>query len=178
MAVPKLIRQSASRSVAVMLTGVVLIAVAGCGGGPTSGAPMPATPDASQHGPDASQGGSDESDAPQRGSNGPATPAPTPTETPGLSRTEPPTLPRPGTPPKTPSDLITGDWLVGTVTRGGTGPCYGLVTDDGTEHALYGDDGTTLTQHTRIRAKVAPLRIRIYCGPGQHWQLIRAEVIR
>ncbi|MFV2012411.1 MULTISPECIES: hypothetical protein [unclassified Micromonospora] len=161
MAVPKLIRQSASRAVAAMLTGVVLIAVAGCGGGPTSGAPMPATPDASQS-----------------GSDGAAKPTPTPTETPGLSRTEPPTLPRPGTPPKTPSDLITGDWLVGTVTRGGTGPCYGLVTDDGTEHALYGDDGTTLTQHTRIRVKVAPLRIRIHCGPGQHWQLIRTEVIR
>jgi|GEM_PF-1655327 len=150
---------------------------------------MPATPDASQSGsggpdashtgsggPDASHTGSGGPDASHTGSDGPATP--TPTETPGLSRTEPPTLPRPGTPPKTPSDLITGDWLVGTVTRGGTGPCYGLVTDDGTEHALYGDDGTTLTQHTRIRAKVAPLRIRIYCGPGQHWQLIRAEVIR
>ncbi|MFV2088784.1 hypothetical protein [Micromonospora sp. LOL_021] len=139
---------------------------------------MPVAPDPSQHEPDASQSGSDSPATPTPTATPTATATPAPTETPGLSRTELPTLPRPGTPPKTPSDLITGDWLVGTVTRGGTGPCYGLVTDDGTEHALYGDDGTALTLHTRIRAKVAPLRIRIHCGPGQHWQLIRAEVIR
>ncbi|MFY1635657.1 hypothetical protein ACN27F_20680 [Solwaraspora sp. WMMB335] len=95
-----------------------------------------------------------------------------------MSSTDLPLLPRPSTPPKTPSDLITGDWLVGTVTRGGTGPCYGLITDDGVEHALHSTDGTELTRHTRIRVKVAPLRIRIHCGPGAHWQMLRAELIR
>lgn len=100
------------------------------------------------------------------------------TQPPGLSQTVPPTLPRPGTPPKTPSDLITGDWLVGTVTRGGTGPCYGLITDDGVEHSLYSDDPVELTRHSRIRVRVAPLHVRIHCGPGQPWRLVRAELIR
>lgn len=95
-----------------------------------------------------------------------------------LSRTDPPVPTRPGTPPSTPSDLITGDWLVGTVTTGGTGPCYGLVTDDGVEHALYGDAGAPLVRHTRIRVKVEPLDVRISCGPGQSWRLVHAELLR
>ncbi|MDG4763373.1 hypothetical protein O7632_04510 [Solwaraspora sp. WMMD406] len=95
-----------------------------------------------------------------------------------MSSTELPVSPRPRTPPKTPSDLITGDWLVGTVTRGGSGPCYGLITDDGVEHALYGTDSAELVEHTRIRVRVAPLELRISCGPGQHWRIVQAELIR
>ncbi|MFY1697327.1 MULTISPECIES: hypothetical protein [unclassified Solwaraspora] len=113
----------------------------------------------------------------------PTEPGETPTRSadptgPPLSRTDPPVPTRPGTPPSTPSDLITGDWLVGTVTTGGTGPCYGLVTDDGVEHALYGDAGAPLVRHTRIRVKVEPLDVRISCGPGQSWRLVRAELLR
>src|SRR5689334_13096155 len=43
-----------------------------------------------------------------------------------------PTGPAPSKPagiPKTPTDLLPSPgWIEGTVTRGGTGPCYGLIT--------------------------------------------------
>ena len=44
---------------------------------------------------------------------------------------------RPPEPPKTPSDLVPHDVVAGRVTRGGSGPCYGLVTEDGTEYAMH-----------------------------------------
>src|SRR5690349_7245222 len=50
---------------------------------------------------------------------------------------------RPSGPPREPTDndKPTG-WIVGTVTAGGTGPCYGLVTDDGIKYALHSTAGT------------------------------------
>lgn len=101
-----------------------------------------------------------------------------PRDLPVLSRTEPPVLPRPDSPPQKPSDLISGDGLVGTVTQGGTGPCYSLVTDDGAEHTLYSGDGVELATHSRVRVWVVPLDVRISCGPGQPWRMVRAELIR
>ena len=101
-----------------------------------------------------------------------------PRDLPVLSRTDPPVPPRPDSPPRKPTDLISGDGLVGTVTEGGTGPCYSLVTDDGAEHTLYSGDGVELVTHSRIRVWVVPLDVRIGCGPGQPWRMVRAELIR
>ncbi|HEY0697256.1 MAG TPA: hypothetical protein VGD43_05545 [Micromonospora sp.] len=95
----------------------------------------------------------------------------------GLSRSRPPVLPPPSGPPKTPSDLVTSDWIVGTVTTDGSGPCHGLVTDDGREYAMHSTAGITLRRNTRIRVQVTPSRLRIDCGPGQQVTLVRAEVL-
>jgi len=89
------------------------------------------------------------------------------------STTPPPGLPRPSSPPKNPTDLTSPGWVGGTVTTGGTGPCYGLVTDDGEAYALYSDQGWTLVEGTRIRALVEPNPLRIYCGPGRHVRLVK-----
>jgi hypothetical protein len=71
------------------------------------------------------------------------------------------------TPPSDPTDEIKPtEVVVGTVNRGGTGPCYGLVTDDGVQYALYEDKGRALTTGLRIEAATAPTKLRIDCGAG------------
>ena len=84
------------------------------------------------------------------------------------SPTEPPTKP-PTSDSIPPSDLLEGLWVLGTVTRGGSGPCYGLRTDDGTELALSGSTAGTLEPGDRIRAlvRLPAERHVIDCGPGE-----------
>ncbi|RSM48878.1 hypothetical protein DMB66_45705 [Actinoplanes sp. ATCC 53533] len=69
--------------------------------------------------------------------------------------------------PKTPTDTIPSPgWTEGTITRGGSGPCYGLVTFDGVAYAIYSDAGTTLAKGDHIRAELTPAKLRIDCGAG------------
>jgi hypothetical protein len=117
---------------------------------------------------------SDEATPTGSGPPSPATPADS--TAPPLSSKVPPTM-KPPKPPKTPSDLVPHDLVVGRVTRGGTGPCYGLVTDEGTEYALHSTAGITLKAGTWVRVRYAPLKIRIYCGPGRHVRMLEATVI-
>ena len=117
--------------------------------------------------------------------NAPTSPAaptsPTgPTEspaTPPLSSTELPTMSRPAKPPKTPTDLVPHDIVAGRVIRGGSGPCYQLLTDDDTQYALHSTAGITLTEGTYVRIRFAPLKIKVYCGPGRHVALLEATVL-
>jgi hypothetical protein len=69
--------------------------------------------------------------------------------------------------PKTPTDIVhTAGLVEGTVTRGGTGPCYGLVTFDGVAYAMYSDSGVKLVEGDHIRARLTPAKLRIFCGEG------------
>ena len=69
--------------------------------------------------------------------------------------------------PKTPTDNIPSPgWTEGTITRGGSGPCYGLVTFDGVAYAMYSDAGTALAKGDHIRAELTPAKLRIDCGAG------------
>jgi len=110
------------------------------------------------------------------GSGPPSSPDADPSGTPPLSSTPPPTLRPASKPPKTPSDQQP-DWIAGRVTRGGSGPCYGLETDDGTRYAMYSADGFTLDEGSVVRVRVAPLLLRIYCGPGQHVRIVELETV-
>jgi len=85
------------------------------------------------------------------------------------SRTTRPPTPRGGSkPPKTPTDIVrTSGWIEGIVTRGGDGPCYGMIAFDGVEYALYTDDGDRLEKEDHIRVRVTPNRLRIQCGAGE-----------
>ncbi|WP_328422675.1 hypothetical protein OG470_09165 [Micromonospora sp. NBC_00389] len=85
---------------------------------------------------------------------------------PPLSATEPPTMRPPVAKPSPPSDLRQNDLVSGTVTRGGTGPCYGLVAEDGTEYALHGPDAGELRTGSFVTLRIAAARARISCGPG------------
>ena len=78
-----------------------------------------------------------------------------------------PTLSPPTGPPSRPTDDI--EWsevVVGTINRGGEGPCYGLVTDDGIQYALHEAKGRTLTRGMRVRVAATASRLDIACGTG------------
>ncbi|SCG63167.1 hypothetical protein [Micromonospora coxensis] len=83
-----------------------------------------------------------------------------------LSATELPTLPPTPTLPKTPTDSRRTDVLAGRIVRGGDGPCYGLVTDDGREYALYGAGMGTYGTGTTVKVTISSAVPRIDCGPG------------
>jgi hypothetical protein len=94
-----------------------------------------------------------------------------------LSPVPPPTLPPPTLrPPKTgptlPTDRMPRDVLAGRVAKGGSGPCYAVVTDDNRRYALHSTAGLVLEEGTYIRAKVGPLTAKIDCGEGTPLALI------
>ena len=80
-------------------------------------------------------------------------------------------------PPKTPTDLVPSDVAAGRVTRGGSGPCYGLVTDDQVEYALHSTAGVTLTEGTYVRIRFTPLNLDVDCGPGRPVTLLTVTVL-
>ncbi|HET6530273.1 MAG TPA: hypothetical protein VFH03_06600 [Actinoplanes sp.] len=93
---------------------------------------------------------------------------------PPLSSTDLPTMRPPAKPPKTPTDLVPHDVAAGRVTRGGSGPCYGLTTDDGTEYALHSTAGISLVEGWYVRIRFAPRTTAVDCGPGRPVTLLEA----
>ncbi|MEV6797153.1 hypothetical protein AB0M91_02260 [Micromonospora rifamycinica] len=83
-----------------------------------------------------------------------------------LSAAVPPAPRRPTAPPRHPTDRRRPDLIAGRITRGGDGPCYGLVTDDGREYALHGPGMGTFPTGTTVRVTVGPADPRATCGPG------------
>ncbi len=137
-----------------------LLATAGCAGNggsvpderqppapPVS--PGPATPPASG------------ADAPA--ASGAGTPADRPTP---LSATELPTLRRPAGPPKKPTDNRPGGVVGGWITRGGSGPCYGLMDENGKEYAVYGPDAGELRKGEFVTLRLTSRDRSVDCGPG------------
>jgi hypothetical protein len=90
-----------------------------------------------------------------------------------------PTITLTDKPPKEPTDKqpSTG-WVAGMVTRGGTGPCYGLIADDGNRYALYSTAGIDLKQGDRVKVQLEASPLRIYCGPGDLMAMTDAETIK
>jgi len=83
---------------------------------------------------------------------------------------------RPTGPPDNPTDQLKPiGWVVGTVTSGGSGPCYGLTADGGTRYALHSTAGITLVKGARVQVLVKPALVRIYCGPGKLVELAAAR---
>jgi hypothetical protein len=66
-----------------------------------------------------------------------------------------------------PSDLITGFWVLGTLTRSGPGTCYGLTVDDGRQLAVSGATIGGLSAGDRVKARVMATEQPIDCGPGE-----------
>jgi hypothetical protein len=113
-------------------------------------------------------------------SPGGAPPVDTPTTAPSSpSVAQPlPTLTRPSGPPDSPTDLIKKTGIVvGLVTRGGSGPCYGVQTDDGTQYALHSSAGHDLPRGKYVRVLTKPSLLRIDCGPGRLVEIVRVESI-
>jgi hypothetical protein len=121
-------------------------------------------------------------------STAPASPSVAPSASPSAAPTGPfnsvPTGPPPGAKrpsgiPKTPTDVVRSPgWTEGWVTRGGTGPCYGLVDIDGKPYAVYSDAGTALKKGEYVRVRLTPARLRIDCGSGTPVQMLAVEHVR
>lgn len=94
-----------------------------------------------------------------------------------LSATPPPARRRPTAPPRHPTDQRRPDLLAGRITRGGDGPCYGLVTDDGREYALHGTGMGTFATGTTVLVTVGPADPAATCGPGTPVGIVRISVV-
>ncbi|WP_234038832.1 hypothetical protein [Micromonospora coerulea] len=109
-----------------------------------------------------------------------ATPAGTPAATPvapagrpaTISATVPPALGRPAGPPRKPTDNRPTDLIAGRITRGGTGPCYGLVDENGREYALHGPEAGELRVGSFVTLRVAPPTSSFDCGPGTPMRIV------
>ncbi|MCO1595556.1 hypothetical protein M8C17_10300 [Micromonospora sp. RHAY321] len=98
---------------------------------------------------------------------GPSDPTPSsPAGRPSRAQTPLPTLGPPTGPPRNPTDARKANVLAGRITRGGDGPCYGLVTDDGRQYALHGTGMGTFAVGTTVRVTVGPADRTVDCGPG------------
>jgi hypothetical protein len=81
----------------------------------------------------------------------------------------------PPKPPKVPSDLQGAAFRTGTVTIGGAGPCYGFLTEDGAELALYSEAGLVLIEGQTITVQVSPAAFTADCGPGLLMRLLSVK---
>lgn len=97
---------------------------------------------------------------------------------PSLSDTRPPTMRPPGKPPQEPSDRIPPDVIGGHISRGGSGPCYGVITDDGVEYSLYGRNAGTFAVGARVTVTIAPLLLKIGCGTGKPASIVEIIELR
>jgi hypothetical protein len=116
--------------------------------------------------------------APDRQESASATPN---ASRPGDSRTPPPSLPPPSPPGSgkvsPPTDPQPTGIVVGRIVRGGSGPCYGVETDDGKLYAVYSTQASDLAVGTTVRVKTAPLLLKIYCGEGEHVLGVSVEIV-
>jgi hypothetical protein len=69
-------------------------------------------------------------------------------------------------------------WLQATVSRGGSGPCYGVVTATGVGYALYSTQGFRLATGDRVRVRIIPGAIPVNCGSGRPARLERLLLAR
>ena len=81
-------------------------------------------------------------------------------------------------PPKGFTDQRPGNELYGRVTRGGSGPCYGLVTESGQEYALHSTEGVQLKTGTWVRVRYTTQRARIDCGAGTPVSMVAVEQVK
>jgi hypothetical protein len=112
-------------------------------------------------------------------------PIETPVSSPSISSPSAPPAPAVGPatkpaakPGKDPTDRIkSSNVIAGMVTKGGSGPCYGITTDDGTQYALHSTAGVQLPKGKYAKVRAVPSALRIYCGPGKLLDLIHVDSI-
>ncbi len=81
-------------------------------------------------------------------------------------------------PPRYPTDDIKNTTVVvGVVTRGGLGPCFGVQTDDGVEYALHSGLHLTLTRGQYVRLQTSESTVRVDCGSGRFREISAVEPV-
>ena len=74
---------------------------------------------------------------------------------------------------KPPNLQVRVGWITGKVTRGGSGPCYGITADNGQAYAVYSAKPAPLEQGARVKARLTPGRTPKNCGSGTPATLVR-----
>jgi hypothetical protein len=95
-----------------------------------------------------------------------------------MSSNPPPTLKPPSGPPKSPTDQRRHDRVVGRVVSGGSGPCYGVETDDGKLYAVHSPTAGELAVGTTVRVTIGPAPTDVDCGDGQPVSGKRIDIVR
>jgi hypothetical protein len=102
-----------------------------------------------------------------------ASPAASPTASPTTSTAEPPS----GSTTTPPSDPQPVGVVAGQVVRGGSGPCYGVVTDDGRLYSVHSPGAGDLAVGTTVLVKLGPSAPEVDCGEGEPVTGLRIDVV-
>ncbi|WP_197701254.1 hypothetical protein [Micromonospora coriariae] len=132
--------------------------------------------------PSASPSDGAQSPAPAPPAAAPASPPTDPTPSspagrPARPRTPLPTLSPPTGPPRNPTDVRKANLVAGRINRGGDGPCYGLVTDDGRQYALHGTGMGSFAVGTVVRVTIGPADPAADCGPGTPASIVKINSV-
>jgi len=76
-----------------------------------------------------------------------------------------------------PSDPQPEGVVAGRVVRGGSGPCYGVETDDGTLYAVHSPATGDLAVGTTVLVKTGPPPPGMDCGPGERVSALSVEIV-
>jgi hypothetical protein len=63
------------------------------------------------------------------------------------------------------------------VVRGGSGPCYGVETDDGKLYAVHSLATGELEVATTVLVKIGPAAEDVDCGPGEPITATRIDIV-
>ena len=78
--------------------------------------------------------------------------------------------------PRLPTDAKPADLIAGRVTRGGSGPCWTVETDDGVTYALHGPGAGSFPTGSYVRARINRTPTpEADCGPGRAARIVSIE---
>ncbi|MGC4877556.1 hypothetical protein ACLQ26_15040 [Micromonospora sp. DT43] len=100
-----------------------------------------------------------------------------PSDRPSRSQIPLPTLRPPTGPPRNPTDARKAIVLAGRISRGGDGPCYGLVSEEGRQYALYGPGMGSFAVGTTVRLTVDTAVPDIDCGSGTPVRIVSIRAV-
>ncbi len=76
-----------------------------------------------------------------------------------------------------PSDPQPQGVVAGRVVRGGSGPCYGVETDDGRLYAVHSPSAGELAAGTTVLVKIGPTAPDVDCGDGEPVTGLHIDVV-
>ncbi|GAB2613511.1 hypothetical protein Aab01nite_69740 [Paractinoplanes abujensis] len=66
--------------------------------------------------------------------------------------------------------------ITATVTKGGSGPCYGLTSEDGVAWSVYSKKPVPIAKGDRVQARITPGKTPVDCGSGKPATLDRVMI--
>lgn len=66
--------------------------------------------------------------------------------------------------------------ITATVTKGGSGPCYGLLSEDGVAWSVYSKKPVPITKGDHVQARITPGKTPVDCGSGRSATLDRVMI--